>query len=381
MTLLSDTYSPPRFWLHGLPNGLNKLRRSELLEKRERVGALLDDLRLDGIWLVRLNNFAWMTGYTTPHFGERRWKGLLITREVMQLVVTRAEDYEFFQPFVSELGLELCLLPDESSSRPPASLVGSGAIGTDVLFPDHVFIDRFFAHLRLTLTATEQYRYRILCRDSASILYLVAHSMRSQQTEQEVANDILHSCQHIGIMPEVLMVSADQGIRRYRQSLPQGNRVQRFALLMLSASRGGLHAALTRMVALDSLPATIEAQYLAATYLSSVGLSVTQPGHALDDTIRAGMQVAKNYPRDWRARFQVDVLDYGPRELRPAQAAHSLERYQAVAWSAAVNGIRSEDTVLVLPDHGEVLTNTEEWPVFEVQVQGDIYHRPDILRL
>jgi hypothetical protein len=52
-----------------------------------------------------------------------------------------------------------------------------------------------------------------------------------------------------------------------------------------------------------------------------------------------------------------------------------------VAWSAAVNGIRSEDTVLVLPDHGEVLTNTEEWPVFEVQVQGDIYHRPDILRL
>ena len=142
MTTLYETPSPPRFWLQGLPLGLNKLRQSELFEKRERVGALLDEHRLDGIWLARLNNFAWMTGYTTPHFGERRWKGLLITRDVMQLVVNRVEDYDFFQPFVSDLGIELCYLPGETATRPPVSLVGTSAIGTDVLYPEHAFIDR-----------------------------------------------------------------------------------------------------------------------------------------------------------------------------------------------------------------------------------------------
>ena len=221
----------------------------------------------------------------------------------------------------------------------------------------------------------------MLCHDSASVLYTVGRSIRAQQKEQDVTNDILHSCQEIGIIPDMLIVSADQGICRYRQAAPQGSRVQRFALLMLAASRGGLHAALTRMVAIEQLPADIEAKYLASVYLSSAGLHATQPGRALDDTIRAGMQVAKNYPHEWRPRFQADVLDYGPRELRPAQVTRSLEQYQAVVWSAAIQGIRSEDTLLVLPDGSEVLTNTDGWPVFDVPVQGEVYHRPDILRL
>jgi Xaa-Pro dipeptidase len=369
-----------------------ELRRVEFQEKQRRVLRFLAERQLDGVWLARRDNFAWYTGGGDSHVIEdytHGEAGLLILREVSYLITNNIEAQRMIEEEVAGLPLEVIDYPWYQGQEQQAlleSLAGERRIGSDTPMPDLGFemLAGDFVTLRFVLTPAEQKRYRALCRESAGILEEVARSVEPGKTEREIGAEVFWRCHRAGITPVVVLVGADERLSRYRHPLPKGNPVHTYAMLVLVGVRGGLQTALTRLVAVNELPARIVGRHRAVTRVEAVYIHHTRPGHTLGQILEIGAAAyaAEGYPDEWHRHFQGGLIGYAPREIEAVPGLDTVvEPFQAAAWLPSITGTKSEDTFLILPDRNEMLTNTENWPMLQIEIERQTYYRPDILRL
>ena len=52
---------------------------------------------------------------------------------------------------------------------------------------------------------------------------------------------------------------------------------------------------------------------------------------------------------------------------------------QGFAWNPSITGTKSEDIILCRDDGPEILSLAGDWPTFDVEINGTVYPRPDIL--
>jgi antitoxin VapB len=103
----------------------------------------------------------------------------------------------------------------------------------------------------------------------------------------------------------------------------------------------------------------------------------------LDHILKFGMTAYADagYPDEWQCHWQGGLIGYAPREVEAMPGLSTVvEPFQAAAWLPSISGTKSEDTFLVLPDRNEMLTNTTDWPMLQIEIDGQVYLRPDILR-
>ncbi|NDJ78824.1 MAG: M24 family metallopeptidase [Chloroflexi bacterium] len=340
------------------------------------------------MWLAREENFTWLAGegLLKATFGGEI--GFLVLGDALYLIHNDIHDDETLRRIAELTNAQLCgYVPNQPGSFEAllTDLTRQRRIGTD---GDQAFfqnnIDQLFAQQRLTLTPSEQGQYRTLCRDCASIVQDVARTVRPGQAEKAIAAELAQRFYAAGIKPSLLLISADSGIRRFRHPAPGDNVVNRFAILIAAGTREGRHTAVTRIVAVDGLPPAFDERYRAAMQLNTACMNHSRPHCRLGDVAQERLAAyhASDPTSDWRVRLRADVLDYLPRPVRSrVWRTQEVKPYQAVAWSTGINGIRIEDTFLVLPERNEILTSTENWPVIEVQHAGHTVFRADILRL
>jgi Xaa-Pro dipeptidase len=365
-------------------------RQAEWKEKQQRVLHFLDEHHLDGVWLTRRANFAWYTGGGDSHVIEDYTAGeagLLILPDKTYLITNNIEVQRLCEEETSDIPLVTGAYLWYDANQPGkllTSLVGRRRIGADMPLPDMDLIADEFASLRYVLTPAEQVRFRDLCSECGQILEEVAHQVRAGRTEQEIAADIFQQCHRSGITPVVVLVGADDRIARYRHPLPKDNPVKMYAMLVLVGVRCGLQAALTRLVAVDQLPPDIEAKHRAVTRIEATYIHHTRPGRTLGQVLAIGAEAytAAGYPGEWKKHYQGGLCGYAPREVETIPGLDVLiQPHQAAAWLPSISGTKSEDTFLILPDRNEMLTNTDRWPMLEIQIDGQTYYRPDILCL
>jgi len=372
-----------------LPGAQLKIREDELREKRARVLHLLATHEVDGIWLTRSDNIEWLTGGMSEYDSQatERLIGLLITEQAVFLLVDRQADRSRLAMLEAALGAQVCETDNDASALNSllAGLAGSNHIGTDRPRNRWQQIGGDIARLmRRVLTATEQYRYRALCRDSTAVLQSVGLLIMPGQSEKDIAAEIAQRSYQTGIKPTTILVSADSGIRHNRHPLPGDNAITRYAILVLSGKRAGLNVTLTRIVAVEKMSSRFERKHRIAAYLSALCMHYARPGRTLPDVVQTGQAAfqVQAAPRQWQARFQAGLPGYGMRQIDHDMHIQSpIAAYQPVAWATSINGIRSENSYLVLPDRTELLTHTENWPVFEIRLNDWTYYQPDILRL
>jgi Xaa-Pro aminopeptidase len=367
-----------------------RLLRDELSEKHNRVQRFLNQHNLDGVWLTRADNFAWYTGGGTLQTNDAYppgQSGLLVTKDMTYLVANNIEGERLLQEEIATQPVELCTYEwYKSNARAEllAKLTNRMQIGTDTRWPNFVLVEHEFARLRFTLTPAEQYRYRGLCYEVTAIVQNIAHTVKQGQTEREVAAQIARDFTSAGITPNLLLVGADSRLNRYADPLPTDNRVCNYLMMVVVGARAGLQTALSRMAAVEHVPNEVEDRYQAVARIAARYVHHTRPGQRLGDILQAGAEAytIEGYPGEWRTHIQGGVIGYTPRELEATpDTDQAIEPFQAVAWLSCIKGIRCEDTFLALPDRTEVLTRTNDWPVVEIQLEGETYYRPDILRL
>jgi hypothetical protein len=86
------------------------------------------------------------------------------------------------------------------------------------------------------------------------------------------------------------------------------------------------------------------------------------------------------YPDEWRLHHQGGATGYAPRDYRATfSCQETVLESQAFAWNPSISGTKSEDTIIVSANGQEIISALADWPILEVEHQGEALARPDIL--
>jgi Xaa-Pro aminopeptidase len=345
---------------------------------RETKVARVDEYRrandLEAVWFARPDSFAWLTGggdnvvdrAATRGVGAVGYDGSDLRVVTDTIEATRLVDEELPEAFAVEsydwFSGSLADALREASPSPAAA---------DFDVPGFETVDP--TDLRQPLTDADVDRYRTLGHEAATAVERVCRELEPDDTEREVATALGVALGARGIETPVVLVGGAERATRYRHYTPTEARLGDYALVSVTAERGGLHASLTRTVAFDP-PEWLTDRHTAAARVETSALEATRV--AATNAGRAGNVFADvrdayekvGWDGEWRNHHQGGAAGFAGREWI-ATPDHEAQVYEpmAYAWNPTVQGAKSEDTVLVTSDGFETLTETGEWPTLEVE--------------
>ena len=322
-------------------------------EKDQRLAAYCKERGLDGVWLKRRTNIAWITDGADVHVDASSSTGVgsvVWTPRRKIVICDNIEDRRLREEeFGSEWAFEVSNWWE--SQRSP-----KGKFGTD--FPD----DRF-ADLRASLTQKELQRIRALGQATAHALEKVMKSIRPGQTEHEVAGDLVGRLRKQGIQVPVMLVASDRRIARYRHPIPTSKQVEKTVMVAACPRQHGLIVAVTRLVHFGKkLPPELRRRHDAVCRIDAAMHAATAPGQRWSDILDVGIQVYEEtgFRDEWRHHHQGGPMGYEGRDYKATPTEHRrVVENQAVGWNPSITGTKSEDTIL---SSGEVLTSMRNWP-------------------
>ena len=357
--------------------------------KHERVIGWLEKQSLDGVVLTRRCNFSWYTCGCRNHVAEACEVGvssLVVRRDGAAVVANNIEatrlagedlpadvpviDYAWYDPAARRAAFEKAL--------------GGGRFAADAPLPglDLPATDGEFERLRWQLTGAEIARYRQLALDVGKTVEIAARLAQPGMTEWEIAGQLDAGLRALGIVPWVLLIAADERAERYRHPLPTGKIFTRMAMLVATAERGGLIAAVTRLVAAGRVPEELAAKHRAVATVDAALIGATRVGATLGEVFAAGQRAYEQvgYGDEWRRHHQGGSIGYLGREVKAVPGSDvPVLADQAFAWNPSIGGTKCEDTILCRTDGVEILSATGDWPTIQASWDGQTFARPDIL--
>ncbi|MFD1641256.1 M24 family metallopeptidase [Halohasta litorea] len=352
----------------------------ELSERRARITTFLDDRNMDALWLGRPTNFTWLTGGSNvvdrasavgaAAAGYSRTEGFRVLTNTIE--APRLRDEELPEAFtVTAADWYTDSLAEFVAAESPASAAADFDV-PGLVQPD-------LSTLRQPLSTADIDRYRGLGRETAAAVEEVCRELSPTQTEQAAAVDVRTALESRGIEAPVVLVGGGERAQQYRHYTPTTAPLGDYALVSVTAQRGGLYASTTRTVDFDA-PAWLDERFEAAARVEVSALSATQraarEGSTAGEVFGAIQSAyeAVGWPDEWHKHHQGGAAGFAGREwiATPTDASAVLAP-QGYAWNPTVQGTKSEGTVLVTADTAEPLTMTDSWPTRSVSaVEGDL---------
>ncbi|WP_418282855.1 M24 family metallopeptidase [Halorubrum sp. DTA98] len=354
---------------------------TDLSARAERLDEYLDDRGLEAVWFARPNGFAWLTGGDNVVDADANVGVAAAGYDGEFCVVTdnieaeRLADEELpdavavesFPWYVDSLADAVA-----ERSRTPAA--------ADFDVPGFESVDAI--RLRQPLTDGDVERYRELGREAAAAVETVCRNLEPEDPEYEVAAGVDISLASRDVNTPIVLVGGADRARSYRHYTPSDDELGAYALVSVTAERGGLYASLTRTVAFDApdwleerhrAAARVEATALAATRaaatgrLGDVGDDATATAGDVFEAIQAAYD-AVGFDGEWEKHHQGGAAGYAGREwIATPDAVDPVIEPMGYAWNPTVQGAKSEDTHLVTSDRFETLTKTGQWPTHKVE--------------
>jgi antitoxin VapB len=214
---------------------------------------------------------------------------------------------------------------------------------------------------------------------NASIL-----KVKPRMSEFEIAALLSGETQRRGVQPIVNLIATDQRIYDFRHPLPTIKKLDKYAMLVLCGRQFGLVCSITRLVHFGPMPDELRHKAEAVAEIDAAMIAATRPGVILGEIFK---QIQAKYAQfgfenEWQLHHQGGPAGYLPRETVAAPDGDLLVKVgQAYAWNPSITGTKSEDTILVSSDGNEILTQIPDWPLIEVEVDGEIIPRPATLEI
>jgi len=357
--------------------------RAEVETKLARIRAWLAQSGRGGLLLASPGNFAWVTGGGRNHVslhGETGCGAVLVTPTDALLL---ANNIELARLLEEEVAAPECLTGREFPWWEPVKWAGDVGVAPEELVADipvtgaSLLAPAEGTALRNPLLPPEVERYRLLGNHTAIALTHAAFHCRPGLSEHQLGGLLAGVLYDFGCDPLVTLVAVDDRARRRRHPLPTARRLERYALLVVTARRHGLHVSASRLLHFGPVPADLAARHAACAAVDAAFLTATRPGAPLAAVFAAGQAAyaAAGHPEEWRLHHQGGPTGYAARDfLVGPDTPGVVLAGQALAWNPTVDGTKSEDTVLVTKAGIEVLSRTPDLP--EVSVGG--FLRPGI---
>ena len=323
--------------------------------RHERLAELLERRRLDRLVLRRPANFAWLTGGAESRVDRALETGvadLVVTADAIAVHTTNIEAERFR---TEQTAWAEVVAHPWHRLRPQLP----GAIGSDAPGPGESDVSADVAALRRVLDADAVERLRAVGRDARAAVEEAAAEVAPGIGEHETAGLLSGACERRGLFPSVLLAAADGRIAAHRHPLPHEGVVERRAMLVISAERGGLYANLTRLVELEELPPET-ARRVAATNDILVGMrDATRPGRPLSEVFAdcRRLYAEAGYPDQWQLHHQGGSTGYGSREvIATPDTRDVVQTGQAFAWNPSITGAKAEETFVLTESGPDVVT-------------------------
>lgn len=328
---------------------------TQLRELMERRG-------VEALLLRRAENFAWYTGGGNSRVEYAAPLGVadVVVRDDREWVLTSTIEAPRMRDEEAR-GYEVVEYPwQEGPDAALRELVGDAPLGADLPLPGAVDLSENISALRRVLDRDAIERLRSIGADLAAALDEAAGGLQPAIAEHDAADAIASACRRRGLVPTVLLAATHERIARYRHPLPTDAPLERRAMLVASAQRGGLYANLTRIVWLDEPdPEIVRRQAAADEILERMRCEATLPGHSLVDAFAdcRRFYAEAGFPDEWKLHHQGGITGYASREvIATPHTDVPIETGQAFSWNPSVTSAKSEET-FVLTDAGpEVVT-------------------------
>ena len=360
---------------------------SEFQIKQQRIQNLLDQHHLDAILLQRVSSFAWATcgaaSYvnTAVTFGA---SSLLVTRDARYLIANNIEATRLGQETaLKDQGWDFRMTPWHAPNA-IAELTREMKLGADWGFPNAVDLNTEMARLRANLTFEEGERLRALGKNCADAINAAIRAVQPGMSEYQIAAILGHQAQARGAQPIVNLIATDERIFKFRHPLPTAKKLERYAMLVLSARQSGLICSITRLVHFGKLPAELRRKEDACAHIDAALIAATRPGTTLGEILQAGMDAyaANGFANEWHLHHQGGATGYEPREyLATPDSKDVVILGQGYAWNPSIAGVKSEDTILVSENGNIILTEIPGWLTQTISVENQSITRPSILEI
>ncbi|MDQ3910823.1 MAG: M24 family metallopeptidase [Actinomycetota bacterium] len=326
----------------------------------------MERLELEALLLRRSTNFAWYTGGAdnrVDHASPFGVADVLITREAEYIFTNNIEAPRMREEQTPGFEvIEHSWYADESAAI--RDVVGDAPLGTDFPLEGALDVSSEVAPLRYVLDPDALERYRKVGADAAAAVTEAADSLEPGMSEREAAANLAAACRRRDLFSSVLLAAADDRIAHYRLPIPHGEPIQRRAMLVVSAERGGLYANVTRMVHLEVPDAEVERRQRACeTILDRMREEATRPGHTMADAFADCQRfyAEAGFPEEWKLHHQGGMTGYASREVIATPQAHQEIRVgQAFAWNPSITGAKAEETFVLGVDGPNVITRIPE---------------------
>jgi Xaa-Pro aminopeptidase len=327
------------------------------MNRHERLRQLMKVRGVDAVVIRRPANFAWYTGGAdtkVDHVAPEGVADLVVWADAELVLTSTIEAPRMRAEQVP--GFEVVEYPwHEDRLAALREVVGEACVGSDLALPGTADLSDDIATLRRTLDADAIESLRAVGADASAAMAEAAAAVEAGMTEHEAAAALAAACRGRGLTATVLLAAADERIAMHRHPVPLGATIERRAMLVASAERGGLYANLTRIVELDEPdPELARRQRACEEILARMREEATRPGRTLADAFVACRRfyAEAGFPGEWRLHHQGGLTGYASRELIATPSTHPvIEPGQAFAWNPSVTGAKAEET-FVLTDRG-----------------------------
>ena len=328
----------------------------------QRLGELMEQRGLKALLLRRAANFAWYTGGAdnrVDHASPFGVADVLVTFEGEYIFTNNIEAPRMREEQTS--GFEIIEHPwygDEATAV--REVVGDVSVGTDFPLRDALDVSGEIAPLRYVLDSDALERYRHVGVDAAAAVVEAAESLEPGMSEHEAAANLAAACRQRGLFNSVLLAAGDDRIARYRHPIPHGETIERRAMLVVSAERGGLYANVTRLIHFAEPDRELKRRLEACeAILRRMREEATRPGRTLADAFEDCQRfyAEAGFADEWKLHHQGGMTGYASREIiATSQTMEEIQVGQAFAWNPSITGAKVEETFILTESGPEVLT-------------------------
>jgi antitoxin VapB len=361
---------------------------SEFELKLRRIDELLRRYSLDALLLRQSASFAWATcgADSSVNLADRYGGASILIAPHGRYILTdnteasRLHEEQHLEGQQWEYRVASWYAPDGVITE----LAQGCQLGADGEFPGALDLGAEIARLRAMLLPEEIERFREVCRSTSEAMDASIMSIRPGLTELQIAGVLARNAVSRGLEPVVRLVGTDERIFKYRQPLPAAKRLEKYAMLGLSARQYGLIASLTRLVHFGPLSEDLRDRARACALVDAHYVTATRPSKKLGDIFQEAIDCYRlyGYEDEWKLYHQGGLAGYAPREVIVTRdTADTVRQGQAYAWNPSISGVRSEDTILVGEERNEALTSIPHWPAIKVNLRGQVIERPSILEI
>jgi len=368
---------------------INSKKAMEFEVKLTRVRGYLQRKKLDGVYLKKRSNFAWITCGGDNRIidaSETGWSGILVTGNMVALVTDNTEFPRILGEEIMGLNMEkfeIHWFKDELG-KSIIKIAKSKNIAADVDIPMLKNIEADFDRIQYQLTETEIERYKILGNLTSKAFTKIGNNIKLGMSELDVAAMVSFELIKQNIQPHLILVAADNRISDYRHPIPTDKKIEKYVMYVTVSVKWGLNLSMTRFVHFGDLSPELKSKHDAIVNIDARLILNTRPGKKLKDIFE---EHTKNYekfgyPDEWKKLHQGGSASYRVRDVKPNIETPDSElvlENQAYAWNPTITGIKSEDTVIILKDRNEVISEDKDWPFIEIKVGDKLIRRPDIL--